>query len=442
MYSWIPFEKVQPEIWTIFVVLNFVFVILYLQQYFRYGVLTLGVFFFVRSVYISSIFLIPFVYSENNRGATGHFYDNYVPYIPLAVLIVVIGIISLVLGALVARAAPTKVIGFGVIKTVWQNILLSRLGVWGLALISLLLIVVMLLLGFSPGNARADSFSNPIFRPIYNLSTVTISFAILSAFAYGYSHKSKRYYLLGVFMIMLGLFGGTRATSVGVLITVIAIFAIVNRTKNLLPLVLGFGGLLVLAVYISGFRDGVYDFSYIMRVPIRLLFGNDFSDLRDTAWILSGWNRELLMGQTYISGFLSFIPSAILTSRTESSWAYFSLVSSGLGEEAISYHPGLRPVIFGEPFFNFGFLGVIVSGFVIGYVLFSLDYTIKRIPDSDKPTRLITTIASITYLDYFLMQFIQSAGFFVFYVVCCIFFTGFILNSLSGVSLARKKVLE
>lgn len=375
--------------------------------------------------------MVPFAYSEMNRDATGHFFDVYLQYIPKAVSLVAIAVIAVGLGSILALSTKKfKPPGLETIISTWSEVWLRPQGIISLFGLVVCLVLLMLALGFTPGDARTDAFQRPELRAIYNLFSVSVSFAILATLGYALMSKKKRYYALGLLLVAIGLFGGTRATSVGLLITIVALWAIVSRTRKLFTIIFVFLGLALALVYVLGFRSGVHDLSFVLHTPEKLLYGNTFSDFRDFTWILSGWDEHLKYGVTYLSGFLSFIPSAFWPLRTELSWGQFSLVSAGLGADASQFNPGLRPIIFGEPYFNFGIIGLIVWGMAFGFFLTHLTRIVDSSSIKKQNRRILTVIASIIYMDYVLLQFFNSSGFFTFYAFIAVTFLGMVLKAL------------
>jgi hypothetical protein len=123
---------------------------------------------------------------------------------------------------------------------------------------------------------------------------------------------------------------------------------------------------LVLAVVISVLRAGG-NLSGLLFKLSELIYGNTFSDLRDSAWFFSGWNGEYILGKNYLADFMVFIPSSMSSFRQE--WSYgFYTVKVAFGQ-TIEEHAGLRIGFFGEIFANFGWFGVIVLGLIIGLPL-------------------------------------------------------------------------
>lgn len=426
----IPLHLIDLPIWVAILLLNGTFLLYLILRWRSDSLVTVDTFYVFKLLYLPMIFMIPFAYSALNIGATGDGYYQYIDFIPKAVGVVVAGVLATIMGMILGLSGNIKPMGLRWVQQSLTRFWLSSLGINLITITACGLVVLMLGLGFTPGAARVDAFERPSLRFVYNMYTIVVSFAILLVFAYAYIKKSKRYLFLGLCLFGLGFFSGTRATTVGLLISLIALYTITIRIKHVLPLLLSGVLVCVSLVYVLGFRDGVYDLSYVAKAPELLLFGNTFSDFRDFVWVMSGWDGNLLAGSTYISGFLSFIPSAFLPFRSETSWTYFSLVSSGLGGEAIAYQPGLRPIIFGETYFNFGLVGVLIGGMLLGFTLTQLGRIVGGVRGGDPQKRAALTLASIVYLDYGLLQLFNTSGFFTFYVIGGLLFLGFVLQSL------------
>ena len=107
--------------------------------------------------------------------------------------------------------------------------------------------------------------------------------------------------------------------------------------------------------------------------------GNTFSEIRDGAYILRGYEHkygsQLLWGKTYAAGLMSFIPSGFSKFRID--WSFGRFTSMGLF--GLSEHFGLRGGWGMEAFLNFGILGVIVFAIIQGLILAFLEKMFYRI---------------------------------------------------------------
>ncbi|MFQ3671757.1 MAG: hypothetical protein SNJ84_09910 [Verrucomicrobiia bacterium] len=91
--------------------------------------------------------------------------------------------------------------------------------------------------------------------------------------------------------------------------------------------------------------------------------GDNLIDLRDGSWVLSQWDFETWKGRTYWGGLVSFLPSGLFPLKKEWHLGQNALAVVGWeGEE----HFGLRLTFFAESFLNFGLLGVVILGAVLG----------------------------------------------------------------------------
>ena len=151
----------------------------------------------------------------------------------------------------------------------------------------------------------------------------------------------------------------------------------------------------------------------MVDTPVRVLFGNNLSELRDFSWILAGWDGELLLGRTYVSGALSWIPSFLLPDRKEWGWGQFSTRTTALDGGA---HPGLRPTVFAEAYFNFDLVGVVVFATLLGALFGRVAAFANRVlSEPDRGERAFLLLCAFLYFEFFL-RFQQTAGYFQSYV--------------------------
>ena len=92
-------------------------------------------------------------------------------------------------------------------------------------------------------------------------------------------------------------------------------------------------------------------------------YGDNIIDLHDGAWVFSHWDFEPLMGQTYLGGLVSMMPSGLFPQKKDWHLGLTALRIVGWDTEN---HFGLRISFFGESFLNFGIAGVVTLGTVLG----------------------------------------------------------------------------
>lgn len=223
-----------------------------------------------------------------------------------------------------------------------------------------------------PFQMRNVALATPSLRPIYLVAEQLVIFSVGISIVTTLLQRRLLPFCFALFFIGCSLFTGTRSAAIlAVFLGFLAFFAIRLSGRFLLVLAVGvpimvFGALGIEELRAPEARAAFGDLTAIER----LLFGNNFSEIRDFAWILSGWDGALFGGKTLVAGVLSLLPSAASDFRTDWSWGRVTLRLSGLSEftSAASGHAGLRPTIFGEWFMNFGMLGVITLSFVLALI--------------------------------------------------------------------------
>ena len=140
-----------------------------------------------------------------------------------------------------------------------------------------------------------------------------------------------------------------------------------KRRRGLILPVLAIGFFVALAVALSSLRgDDAQGPAAQASGLTSVLYGNDMSDLRDFARIISGLYGGFYLGQTYLAGYLSFIPSAWSDFRYDMAFGRVSPLLAGLDPEL---HNGLRPPLLGELYVNFAWPGVIIGGAIFGILV-------------------------------------------------------------------------
>lgn len=104
----------------------------------------------------------------------------------------------------------------------------------------------------------------------------------------------------------------------------------------------------------------------------KIKYGNSFSDIRDGAFILYGMERlniTYLYGKMYLADLLAFIPSEFLKYRE--SYAYSNFTTKYLFNW--QQHYGLRGGMFLGPYINFGYIGVLIIGYISARIMAKIE---------------------------------------------------------------------
>lgn len=367
----------------------------------------------------------PFAFSELNSFITGTLaYQNYLIYVDKALLVTLFGLGAFVIGyrfkyKLSSVSYFNKFIARALFFLSNRIVLISSIFI-----VSLLFILLYSMGLVGAGGSRALSMLNPALRPIYNLlhTILPIIFSVMLVCAI--DKKQKLQYLLIPYFVFLAALSGTRSVFFGGLILYFVsdlIYKSQNnelKVKSILKYILTVPILIFVLFYIEDAREGRFSIIETLKsMLVRIFIGNTFSDLRDFAWLLSAWDGSLLMGKTFLAGFLSFIPSSMFDFRNEWNWGVFSTRITDLDS---SIHPGLRAGIFGETYFNFGILGVLIAAFTWGNLVQNLDRSLKHIVGLTKANAKLTAIAAMLSFGIF-SSFLVTAGFFGVYVYFIIF---------------------
>jgi oligosaccharide repeat unit polymerase len=265
---------------------------------------------------------------------------------------------------------------------------------------------------------RGYTFENPTIRPIA-LIISDYSIVIASHCLARYIDHKERILLACTICLTLGLiFFGSRANLLLIYLNILICYLIILRTR------LGLLRMLVLIVFLMGFglylgnvRAGEYSLSsFFTSFAVLFLYGDTFSDLRDFAWVYSAWDHVHWWGRTYLAALTAFVPR--FASQFRDTWGMGVVTASTVGFDP-QVHPGLRPGMFGESYFNFGLVGVVCMGLLLGIILRRVDLDVKAALLRSRPsmmrafafTNLLAVAASIAV----------SAGFSSVYVLAGVY---------------------
>ena len=379
----------------------------------------------IFSFFLPIVLQYPFTFSPINGLTIGpENYARYRSHVDAAFLITSLGMAMLFTGyAACGRSkadfVPVRLVASGL--RVWtQSVFLQLSSVFILLLFGLLLAGGIL----GAGGARNLAQSSPALRPIYNIAHILLPLIIGLALFVGIERRRRGILLLVVINLGLAVLTGARTVALGgIMLYVMARLIHTSLLRRLsvataLKLIPIGVALLIAAVYLGDVREGQYNiFQTIATLGVKLFYGNNYSDLRDFAWVRSYWNGDYYLGRTQMAGFLAFIPSAVSSFRSEWNWGVVTTRMVGL-DPTVS--PGLRAGTFGEMYFNFGLIGVVVAGLLYGYVIRRIHNSMladaHRLP---APQARLQVLAGQLTAGLF-AGFLNTAGFFGFYVTLAV----------------------
>ena len=234
---------------------------------------------------------------------------------------------------------------------------------------------------------RGYTFAHPASRPIAQITALS-SIVIASHCLARYIDTKEKVLLACTLTLTFGLlFFGQRGNLVSIYINVGLCYVMKLRTRISLFRIFGGTSILVaFGLYLGSVRNGLYSLGAFFASLVFLAFyGNNFTDLRDFAWVYADWDHHFWYGKTYLAGLATFLPRAASDFRATWSFGIATGWTVGLDTEL---HPGLKPGQFGEGFFNFGWLGVIAVGLIFGIILRYVDNDVKAAFRCSRPSMM------------------------------------------------------
>jgi hypothetical protein len=319
------------------------------------------------------LFLYPFNASPLNTLAMGPLQGQLEPYIDQAFKIGVVGYLSIWIGRLLCR--PNFTFSFLMARVIENNVK-SPIAFVFLYTITIGLGLILLSIQFSEGfffNGRDFFLSSEFLRPLFNFTLSLFQIVIFFI-------ALRKKWLSFLPILLISLCWGIRGIILGGLLQIWMQYAFRREGRvSLFKTSLFFSSLLLSAILIENLRAGSFNLTQACSSTLfSYFYGNNFSDTRDFACILSNWDGEFLYGKSYLAGLLSFIPRSFLWIREE--WGITLLTNQWIGFDS-NIMPGLRPGLFGEAFLNFSYFGVILLGLFFGFCLRYVDLKIKQHKD-------------------------------------------------------------
>jgi oligosaccharide repeat unit polymerase len=341
--------------------------------------------------------MLYFARSPLNAVIVGEDFNRIVAAVPHVFMIVLAGYLSVLVGGElwgIRLGAGIRKTAAEVLEIIPRNSAMLMSSQDLLVVLSLgcaLLQSILLALYFSHNgfgfDLRAYTFANPGIRPFAQVTA--LSSVIVASHCFARYVDTRELSLLACALVLsFGLvFFGQRGNIFAIYMYAGLCYFVRLRTRvSLLKICIFVGVLLALVLYLGNAREGKYSISaFFESAGFLMLYGNNFTDLRDFAWVYSAWNHSLWLGKTYLAGLATFLPRAASDFRATWSFGIATGWTVGLDTET---HPGLKPGMFGEAFFNFGWLGSIVAGLLYGIILRRVDIDVKAAMRAARPSMI------------------------------------------------------
>ena len=372
---------------------------------------------------LPNMIMLPFSKSELNAPVLGNDFAAVVAVLPNIFLITLLGYFAMLAGGFAWRIR----IGLGmrklaiklldVVPQCSMMLMSSRSLLVFQSLLCLVLQIIILAIYFVHAgfgfDLRQYTFANPQLRPVA-LIVSSYSVVIASHCLARYIDKKERVLLRCTLLLSFGLiFFGARSNMASIYISILLCYLIKLRTRvSLVKLASVISAILLVALYLGSVRAGQYSLNaFFALLAIALLYGNNFSDLRDFTWVNALWDHKLWMGKTYLAALTAFVPR--FASEFRDTWGTGAATARTLGLDP-HVHPGVRPGSFGESYFNFGLVGVVIIGLALGIIVRRIDIDVKRSITAHRPS-MMKAFASTMGLSVAAIIAISanSSGFFV-----------------------------
>ncbi|AGY60478.1 oligosaccharide repeat unit polymerase [Gloeobacter kilaueensis] len=348
-----------------------------------YGLQTLAAYFFIP---LASLVVGPFAAETISKSADTALLVNLVGLAFLVVSFYLFRLVSQAKGQVsIQDKAPAEPLAeSGLISDRRAAYLFGAVALASALVLLSVMLYAQTIPGLSEDVASARTFINdyPELRPLYNtansLGALALEFFGLALILRWRQLPWQSLVPLPLLVIVL-LLTGNRSYLAGLLFGLInglsLRWLVQGRSfKVSYPLYLVFIFLFTLLSGLSSLvrEAGVPQFAgWLVSNPVALLSyaafyayaGNNFSELRDFAWVLSNFDGEFLGGKTLLAGIAGFIPTAILPFKED---YLFSRVTNQIVGLPTDTHFGLRASLFGEWYLNFFWIGVVVFAVVAG----------------------------------------------------------------------------
>ena len=334
---------------------------------------------------LAPLTMAPFAYDEANRVAVALYFETIRNSMDWAITLTVLGLALFASGVVAATTIwrPRTKSGFlPQLVSTWEHQVWTPVSFWILVGLSVVLTAALAAAGVPFGSGLTEAFTGGGIRPVMNLWQSVLSVSVPFCVCYVLWRRSLLPILAAMVVVGVSFYTGQRTVSlINLIIGVCAWLAFRKQGRLSIGGQVGFvvGAVAVLlssALVYQVRAGGEIDLSLaITSFYGDFAYGNQFSDVRDFAWVLSGYDGQQLHGLSYLAGIASLFLSAESPLRAEYAIGRWTLWTAGLDTNA---HGGLRMPFFAELYFNFGMLGLAIVTPVLGWIAAAIVATTRR----------------------------------------------------------------
>lgn len=334
---------------------------------------------------LAPLTMAPFAYDEANRTAVAQYFEAIRHSMDRAIILTVLGLALFAIGIVAAATIwrPRTDSGFlPQLVSTWEHQVWTPVSFWILVGLSMVLTAALVAAGVPFGSGLTEAFAGSGIRPVMNLWQSVLSVSVPFCVCYVLWRRSLLPILGAVLVVAASFYTGQRTVSlINLVMGVCAWLAFRNQGRlsvgGQVGFVVGAVALLLSSALVYQVRaGGEIDLGLaITSFYGDFAYGNQFSDVRDFAWVLSGYDGQQLNGLSYLAGIASLFLSADSPLRAEYAIGRWTLWTAGLDTNA---HGGLRMPFFAELYFNFGTLGLVLVTPILGWLTAAIVATTRR----------------------------------------------------------------
>jgi len=259
---------------------------------------------------------------------------------------------------------------------------------------------VIPMLADDPVAARTAIQQSDIERALYNLGTALMPFVTGGLLLLCSRHPLRLLgpdgWIVGILLLIQLLSGNRFPLAIAFFVTITLVT--VERKWPRPLLAVAYIAFMFLLTGASGFtgmlrqdRGAIEGKNVVVASLEEAFVGDNLIDTRDAAWVMSQWDFEPLLGQTYLGGLVAMMPSGIFPLKKQWHLGLTGIRIVGWDPEK---HFGLRITFFGESFLNFGPAGVVILGLIMG-CLFGTLLRVMHLISAKKPPCLHYSLKTV-----------------------------------------------